>query len=185
MVMMDMVIMAMAVFWILVLAAVAKADAEAHPCLAGWQGGPVDCSGARLVGVDLEGAYLPDSRFDGAYLARSSFRGAYLSGSTFDGALLHKIDLQGARASGVSMRFATVVESSLGHAKLDYADLTGVSIVGCEGLDTASSVEAEMTGSHGLLAGLKRTVRLKKRQTREEERILLWISKPKRSELEG
>ena len=46
MVMMDMVIMVMAVFWILVLAAVAKADAEAHPCLAGWQGGPVDCSGA-------------------------------------------------------------------------------------------------------------------------------------------
>jgi len=125
------------------------AAAASHDCLEGWRAGPVNCTGARLIGVNLDGAYLPDSRFDGAYLAHSSLRGAYVAGSTFDNALLHRVSMEGMLANGASMRFATLVESGLAFSMLDYADLTGSSLAGCTGLDTVSAKGAETTASYG------------------------------------
>ena len=123
--------------------AVPAAAGAKHPCLAGWERGPVNCSGEVLIGVDLRGAHMPDSRFDGAYLAYSNLDGAYLSGSTFDSAFLNKVTLDGVHASGITMRFATLVECKMRHAVLDFADLTGVSSMGCE-ISLHSATDAEL-----------------------------------------
>ena len=55
-----------------------SADKFTHACLKDWIAGPVNCTGATLLGIDFSGAYLPNSRFDQAYLAHASFKGKWL-----------------------------------------------------------------------------------------------------------
>jgi len=114
---------------------------------AGYDGRPIDLTGANLAGADLTSALLVRVDFTGTDLAHSNLYGADLSG-----ARLVRANLTGAALSGARLTNADLTHARLTGADLYGADLSGADLSGAD-LTDARLTDADLT--HARLSGAR------------------------------